>query len=186
MTRRMPYRCVERLWRLTSAVRIRSAILERVWRLSLLVMVMVGLATLPACRAQAIHPKVRPYATAVDAEKIDTNLLRLVTHVRRDGKPLDVAAAEMGMATVSGRLRLDLLTQPLDDSTIQKIQLPGVAVHHVSRRYQRVSVSIVNLTLLNDLAQIPEVRMILPDYGATTFHETGAHSLQPGDTSHVR
>lgn len=176
MTRRLPYWCVH----------FTPASLKQGWRLSLLVAAILWMVTLPACQAQSIPPKALPHTTAAGAEKIDVNLLRLDADVRRGGKRLDTAAAEMGMKTVSGHLRLDVIVQPLDASIVRKIQLPGVLVHHVSLRYQRVSVVIVDLALLYDLAQIPEVRMILPEYSATTSRGAGNHALQPGDTPHVR
>lgn len=186
MTRRLPYRCVQRLQRLIRVVPITSTGLRQGWRLSLFVAAALWISALPACQVQSVHRKVMPYATAASAEKIDRNLLRLEADVRSGGKRLDTAAAEMGIKTVSGRLRLDIITQPLDASIVRKLQLSGVVVHDVSFRYQRVSVTIADPALIYDLAQIPEVRMILPDYGATTSHGAGHHSPQPGDRSYVR
>jgi hypothetical protein len=111
MTRHLPYRYIQRLWRLKSAACIRPAVLEQDWHVNLLVAAILCVATLPACKAQSIHPKAIPYTPAAGAEKIDINLLRLDADVRGGSKRLDTAAAVMGMETVSGRLRLDLITQ---------------------------------------------------------------------------
>jgi hypothetical protein len=132
------------------------------------------LLVLPSCtRPQpTAHPKMQPYAMIPEAEKIDIQLLRLEHRVRTQGVPLVATAIAMGISTVGDRIGLEVFVSPLDAQIVRKFQLPGVNVRHVSMQYRRVLLVINDLTLLYSLARIPEVRIISPEYGATT--NTGA------------
>lgn len=126
------------------------------------------LVTLPSCRSQTDHPKVARYSSAPEAQKITVNLLRLDYQVRTRGTPLPTAAAAIGIGTIGNGIPLEIFTTKINTEVVQKLNLPGVRVHHVSMPYQRVSVVIEDLALLFPLARIREVRMISPAYGATT------------------
>ncbi|MDH3602660.1 MAG: hypothetical protein OEU26_23850 [Candidatus Tectomicrobia bacterium] len=128
------------------------------------------LIALPSCtQAQpAAHPKMQPYAMIPEAEKINVQLLRLEHRVRTQGEPLGSTAIAMGISTFEDRIGLEVYVSPLDAKIVRKFQLPGVNVRHVSMQYQRVLLVIDDLALLYDLARIPEVRVISPEYGATT------------------
>ena len=119
------------------------------------------------------HPKVERSSKQPEAAKIHVNLLRLEEQVRSEDVSLAEAAAHMGLVTVGSGVLLDILTSHLDPSVAQKFERPGVTVRHVSTKYQRVAVVIDDLALLYELAQIPEVRMISPEYGAKTNIGTG-------------
>jgi hypothetical protein len=144
------------------------------------------LIVLPSCtRPQpAAHPKMPPYAMIPQAEKINIQLLRLEHRVRTEGAPLGATAIAMGFSTVDDRIGLEVFVSPLDAKVVRKFQLPGVNVRHVSMQYRRVLLVINDLALLYSLARIPEVRLISPEYGATT--NTGAiggrNRVQQGST----
>ena len=132
------------------------------------------LLALPSCtRPQPVaHAKMQPYAMIPEAEKINIQLLRLEHRVRTQGVPLVATATAMGISTVDDRIGLEVFVSPLDAKIVRKFQLPGVNVRHVSMQYRRVLLVINDLALLSSLARIPEVRVISPEYGATTH--TGA------------
>jgi hypothetical protein len=88
----------------------------------------------------------------------------------------------MGIRTVDDRIGLEVFVSPLDAKIVRKFQLPGVNVRHVSMQYRRVLLVINDLALLYALARIPEVRVISPEYGATTNTDVigGSNRAQRG------
>ncbi len=154
---------------------------------AMLLALVLGLMALPACSPQVGNSKVARYSTAPEAQKITVNLLRLDHQVRTRGTPLPTAAAAIGIGTVGNGIPLEIFTTKLSPEVVQKLNLPGVRVRHVSMPYQRVSVVIEDLSLLFPLARVREVRMISPAYGATT-HITaqGGLNIEPlGGDSHA-
>ena len=132
------------------------------------------LIALPSCTQPqpAAHSKMQPYAMIPEAEKINIKLLHLEHHVRTQGVPLVATAMAMGISTFDDRIGLEVYVSPIDAKIVRKFQIPGVSVRHVSMQYRRVLLVINDLALLYTLARIPEVRVISPEYGATT--NTGA------------
>ena len=76
----------------------------------------------------------------------------------------------MGMMTVKTGVMLDIVTNPLaaNADVKRKLHLPGVSVQLISAKYHRASLSIHDSTLLYQLAKMPEVRTIMPEYGGRT------------------
>ncbi|MEE9293850.1 MAG: CFI-box-CTERM domain-containing protein [Phycisphaerae bacterium] len=134
-------------------------------------LVLVVTFVVSAATSQAVYggqPKVDRYSKVPEAAKINVNLLRLEEKARTEGASLTAAAAHTAIVRVANGVVLDIVTSRLDPSVEKKFLMPGVTVRHFSAKYNRVSVVIDDLTLLYELAKIPEVRMILPEYGART------------------
>lgn len=126
----------------------------------------ISIAASPSVWAD--NAKVERYSKAPSAEKINVNLLRVEQRMRSPGITLATAIANSGMRTDAKGLRLNILTDNLDAVVKEKFSLPGVRVTDFSERYKRVAVTIDDPTRLFDLANIPEVRRIAPEYGART------------------
>lgn len=143
-----------------SALRVPTALLASV----------LCLGVLSACTStpSPVHPKVQRFTKVPEAEKININLLRLAHHVRTKGRPLEAAAMAMGIGTSDRGVQLEIYVRRLDPSVVRKFQRPGLTVRHISLQFRRLSVVLHDLSLLYSLARIPEVQMILPEYGATT------------------
>ncbi|MDX8411590.1 MAG: PKD domain-containing protein, partial [Mariprofundaceae bacterium] len=119
-------------------------------------------------KAQAAHAKVQYYSNAPQADKISVNLLQLESQARTKGVSLAAAAANTVFTTASGGVALDIVTSHLGPDVERKLRIPGVTVRHISEKYNRASVVISDPALLYQLASIPEVRSIRPEYGAIT------------------
>lgn len=103
-----------------------------------------------------------------ETKKINLNLLNAEKVARNKGASFSEIAASMGIATDNGSVVLDIVTNRLDASVEKKLRMTGIKIRHVSAKYNRVSAAISNPALLHQLAKIPEVRMIMPEYGGTT------------------
>ena len=106
--------------------------------------------------------------TGSETRKIHANLLQLDQQVRTGGRSLNEAASDMAIQMVGNGIQLDIVTNTLDEAVAKKFDRPGVIVKHMSRQYRRLSVVIEDTALLHELAKIPEVQMIQPEYGGTT------------------
>ena len=144
--------------------------LSRALRFATLIGITLCLMALPSCAPSPTiqHPKLRRYATASEAEKINIQLLRLEYRVRAEGRPLVATASAMGISTIGDSIGLEIIVSPLDANIVRKFQFPGVKVRHVSMQYRRVLLVVNELSSLYDLARIPEVRVISPEYGVAT------------------
>lgn len=121
---------------------------------------------------QAGDPRVEQYSKTPEAAKINVNLLRLDHDMRAKGISLSEAASDKAVIEVAGGIALDIVVDYLDPRVEAKFVLPGVRVRHFSTKYRRVSVVIDDPALLYELAKIPEVRMISPEYGTRTNTST--------------
>lgn len=150
------------------------------WFFLLAGLILVLAACVPA--GSDTTAKVERYSTAPEAKKISVNLLRLEEKVRTEGVSPAVAVANTAIATVDSGVLLDIRTTRLDADVKKKFQLSGVTVRHFSPKYNRVSVIIDDLALLYQLAKIPEVQMINPEYGARTHGGavSGPKGVKPG------
>ena len=116
----------------------------------------------------ASNPKLAAYSQAPGAQKIDLNLLRLAQKVRSEDLSLRQGARHAGFVAVGKGMVLDIVTNDIQTDDQHKFRLPGVDIRHFSPKYNRVSVMIRDLDRLHELAALPEVRSIAPEYGATT------------------
>lgn len=112
-----------------------------------------------------VQPQKSPWL-----RKINANLLCAATTAESRGAAFADIAARMGMMTVKTGVMLDIVTNPLaaNADVKRKLHLPGVSVQLISAKYHRASLSIHDSTLLYQLAKMPEVRTIMPEYGGRT------------------
>jgi len=97
--------------------------------------------------------------------KISANLLCAEIKSRAANMSFVDMAAQMGMAIAKGGVTLDVTTSRLDDDVKRKFSMRGVSITFISAQYKRLSLIIRDPALLEQLARIPEVRMIMPEYG---------------------
>lgn len=100
--------------------------------------------------------------------KINGQLLRLDQRVRTEGDSIVAAAAGMGFMTTEDSVLLDISIDRNAVNIARKLSRHGAQLKHVSIRYGRVSAAINDVALLYELADLPEVHMIMPQYGART------------------
>lgn len=122
------------------------------------------------------NPKLEPYSDDPQAHKINVNLLRLEERVRDEHMSWIDAASAIGIVTTPEGVMLDIVTRALGPDVQKKFLIPGVTIVHFSPTYSRVAAIIDDPALLHTLAQISEVTLISPEYGATT--QGGAQRLQ--------
>jgi len=113
-------------------------------------------------------PKSRGSAKDPSLGKINANLLCAETKAKATGASFTNMAARMGIVTIKGGVVLDIVTSRLDADVERKLRLPGVTIRYLSVKYRRVSVVIRDPSSLYQLARIPEVRTIMPEYGGRT------------------
>jgi len=119
--------------------------------------------------AGAANTKVAQYSTAPHADKISVNLLALQRKAAMQQTTLAAVAHTNAVTRTQGTgIVLDIVMNRLDPAIVQKLKLPGVTIRYASMKYQRVSAVISNPALLYQLANMPEVRSIRPEYGALT------------------
>ena len=131
------------------------------------------LASASACgtTGSASNSNPAPAATssaAAETNKINAKLLELERRVKVERQSLKQASASMAIVTSDRGVELDIVTSQLDESVEKQLAMPGVTLRHVSRKYNRVSATINDLSLLHELARIPQVVMISPQYPART------------------
>ena len=119
--------------------------------------------------SSAGNPKLAPYSKAPEAEKISLNLLQLEQDIRHQHLSLTRAAASRALATQGHGLRLDILTRHLNAHVEAELVQAGAQILHLSPSHQRVTVSVQDPAVIHQLARIPDVLMISPDYGATVY-----------------
>lgn len=147
-------------------------------RVTVWVFVVVAIWTLPTW---AGNPKMKAYRERPEAVKINAKLLELEHKVRTEGASIEAMASQMGIARFGDAVLLDLVTVRDDAEITEKLRLPGVTLRHASIRYGRISAAIDDLTLLYSLAKLPEVRLILPEYGGKT-HDSLTSGPKAGAT----
>jgi len=118
--------------------------------------------------AEAVNAKLTQYSKAPQASKISVNLLALEKKAKARSISFASAAQNTAIQTASGGILLDIVTNRLDAAVLKKISIPGVSIRYSSVKYNRVSVAVNNPALLYQLANIPEIRSIRPEYGART------------------
>lgn len=158
--------------------------------LTLLIVVVSGCAVAddPSAPAKAMDAHSRARASLSDAHtgsqlgcpkpiistkapwlgKINANLLCAAAQAEAKGASFADMAARMGIVTVKTGVALDIVTNRLDADVERKLRLPGVTIRYLSVKYHRVAVVISDPMLLYQLAKIPEVRTIMPEYGGRT------------------
>jgi len=100
--------------------------------------------------------------------KISANLLCAETKSRTANISFVDMASQMGMVISKGGVTLDVATSRLDDDVKRKFAIKGITITFISVKYNRLSLIIRNPALLDQLARIPEVRMIMAEYGRRT------------------
>ncbi len=105
---------------------------------------------------------------ADETKKINTNLLELERRVQQEKLSLRQAGENMAMTVTAEGVKLEIVTNRIDDEVEKQLSMPGVTLHHVSRKYNRVSASISDLASMHQLARVPEVVMIMPHYTPRT------------------
>jgi len=112
--------------------------------------------------------KIKPSDSMPWRDKINANLLCAETKAYTANISFVDMAAQMGMVIAKGGVTLDVTTSRLDDDIKRKLAIKGVTITFTSVKYNRLSLIICNPALLDQLARIPEVRMIMPEYGGRT------------------
>jgi len=121
--------------------------------------------------------KVKASAITPWRTKISSNLLCAESKSRTGKISFVNIAARMGMLTSKDGVALDITTTRLDADVKRKFNLSGITINLISVKYNRVSLSIHDSSLLKQLAAIPEVRMIMPEYGARNRAGTGVRAI---------
>ena len=127
------------------------------------------------------YAKPEPTKMTPSQRKIDAKLLRLDHQVRKEGVSITAAAASMGVLTTGDRVLLDIVIDRQATDIAAKLSRPGVLLKHVSTTYGRVSAAINDPALLYELAALPEVRMIMPEYGARTHDGARSGAVGKGN-----
>ena len=138
-------------------------------RMSCLMLALTFITAVATPDAHATNVKVAQYSTAPHADKISVNLLALQRKAAMQQTTLATVAHTNAVTKTQGTgIVLDIIMNRLDPAIMQKLKLPGVAIRYASIKYRRISAVISNPALLYQLANIPEVRSIRPEYGAMT------------------
>jgi len=116
----------------------------------------------------AANAKVAQYSKVSYADKISVNLLALERKAALQHTSLSAASTNAVIKTQGAGIVLDIVMNRLDPAILQKLKLPGVTIRYASPKYHRVSAVISDPSLLYQLANMPEVRSIRPEYGAMT------------------
>jgi len=116
----------------------------------------------------AANAKVAQYSKVSYADKISVNLLALERKAALQHTSLSAASTNAVIKTQGAGIVLDIVMNRLDSAILQKLKLPGVTIRYASPKYHRVSAVISDPSLLYQLANMPEVRSIRPEYGAMT------------------
>lgn len=138
-------------------------------RMLLALSAILAAGSLLACTSNLTgNPKVEQYSNDPQAYKISVKLLQLEQRMRREQLSLTEAAVGTAIVATPRGVMLNIVTTRLDADIQKKFAIPGVIVLNFSPRYHRVALSIDDIALLHRLADIPEVTMISPEYGART------------------
>lgn len=141
----------------------------RVWAVLLLS------ASIGACNTTASNPSsdtvskpasTRQASESAETKKINAKLLELERRLKDEQVTIRQATANMAIVTSKDGVSLDIVTRDLDAEVEKQLAMPGVTIHYVSHKYNRVTASVSDLSLLHELAKIPQVVMISPQYPA--------------------
>lgn len=129
------------------------------------------------------HPKLNNFTDRSPAvDKIGVNLLMLEQDVREGRVAQHDGATRATIQSDAQGIWLDVVFRSVTPAVVDKIRQLGATVHHVSYLYQRASVHIDNLALIYKVAEIAEVAMVAPEYGAQTqvglVTGQGVHALK--------
>ncbi len=116
--------------------------------------------------AQPPPAKTAPYSAAPEAAKISLRLLETRSRMRARGLGLVQVAPAERWVSPDGRAILDLATEGLREESLETLAQSGATVLHASMPFNRVSVRVDTLDVLEGLARLPFVRMIQPEFGA--------------------
>ncbi len=130
-------------------------------------LILIAMLCLSAQKGYAIDAKITQYSKSPFADKIDVNLLALQSKATQQKTSLSaIASTNTAIQTQGANILLDIVMNRIDATTIKRIKQLGVHILFTSKAYHRISASIHNAALLNQLASLPEVRSIRPEYGA--------------------
>ncbi|HGG60057.1 MAG TPA: hypothetical protein ENK26_09115, partial [Gammaproteobacteria bacterium] len=117
--------------------------------------------------ALAGNAKVAYYSSAPQAGKIAVSLLEKM--VKSRGRAAALSGGEAPETTVASEIQLDVILDEADPDVEQALRaIKGLTLRHFSTAYQRASVAIASPAVLFELAKLPAVRAIRPEYGAIT------------------
>jgi hypothetical protein len=116
----------------------------------------------------ADNAKVRSYAKAPHAEKINTNLLELEDQVRQGAISLSRAATRMAIQTTGEGIQVDIVMNRIDDDVLAAMREMGLSIQYVSEAHRRLTAIVDDLAVLYEVAALEAVEMIMPEYGGAT------------------
>lgn len=119
-----------------------------------------------ACGHEAVTPSEDPVMVAgkQDAgEKLNVRLLQMANEVQAQGKPLLLTARAYGFHVDNG-LILEVMLTPDSPDPDADFQRAGAEVLLVSEKYGRATLRILEIEVLDKLADLPAVHRINPVY----------------------
>jgi hypothetical protein len=125
-------------------------------------------ATTTSSKPAQSPTSTRQISEPAETKKINAKLLELERRVKHEQLTIQQASANMAIVTSEHGVSLDIVTRDLNADVERQLAMPGVTVQYVSHKYNRVTASISDLSLLHELAKIPQVVMISPQYPART------------------
>ncbi len=119
--------------------------------------------------ATADNLKIRHFSNDPNADKISVHLLNPSDKFSARHSARRVRRAPSSNVPVAQPQVLDVVLNEASADVENAIrQIKGVEIRHFSRKYQRASVSVSSPSKLFELARLPAVRSIRPEYGAIT------------------
>jgi len=115
--------------------------------------------------ANALNAKVLKYSKLPQAEKISVNLLRIANKAKTQNVSFATAATNTAVRKVASAIAIDIVMNSLNSDIEQQLRIPGVTIRYISKRYKRVYAVVNDPDALYEIAEIPEVKTIMAEYG---------------------
>lgn len=116
----------------------------------------------------AEHPKLKTFNGNKNIYKIDISILQAEKKFKATKKSTtysDQTTAKV-IGTASHGNAFNILFNELNDAVIQQIKtFPQIKILHISQKYKQIKIEITHLSIIHTLADIPEVRRIMPALG---------------------
>jgi len=142
--------------------------------------ILVGTGILAACSPDKVKtenvsdktPQINKVSAssknAVSLFKINTKLKKVFIKMKSKNLSIEQASAEIGIVSLGGKLLIDIGFSELNDSIISEVSKTGITPKNISKKFKRMSASFSQMSEIKELAKIPQVSIINPEYGSIT------------------
>jgi len=117
---------------------------------------------------RSVCSKIQPFSRSTSTVKISNNLLCAAKIAEIKRKSFADVASGMGILTVNGGVAIDIVMNSISPYIEKKLKIPGVTIRYISKRYKRVYAVVNDPNALYEIAEIPEVKTIMAEYGVMT------------------